>query len=337
MVSRIRPELLRKIGKIRMKNIDNEKNIDISQFARDHLYSYSLPKFISKMDNLEVIVVDSQKLKDQLHLHGINIRHLGVLANLTKIPHVRQLLVIEMIARVCKKSLYEQLRKTSKRIKNIESTEFANLVAKEEDKEVIENENENENGNENEIQNGNENEIQNGNENEIQNGNEEIKERKPEYGFQTPKKRILKKKTTDIDLINDSIEKSGHTELDSPRNHRVVARINERMASIIIDFFNLVLGSSEECEMYWDVVLIPGVLKKFGFKADFSMIHKPALFLALQFHSGVEFVDTDEYDFSKENPIERNDFVAIHPKLKRFLQPKMLSSNLRKIRQIFVE
>jgi hypothetical protein len=45
-----------------------------------------------------------------MHAHGINIRHLGLLAQETKLPHVRHLMLCEMIARTAKDILNENQR-----------------------------------------------------------------------------------------------------------------------------------------------------------------------------------------------------------------------------------
>ncbi|KAJ5070037.1 clustered mitochondria protein [Anaeramoeba ignava] len=212
VVNRIRPELLVDIIK---NNTNQNENDDISQIASDYLFSNTLPNFILQTDDLKIIPLDSEELKKEMHKNGINMRHLGVLANLTKIPHVRQLLMIDMIARICKKILFQQLRKTSKRIKNIESKEFPNLEVTEFDKKIMDSKEE----------------------------TETISNQK-QIVFQTP---------------NKSIKKNLFSEFNTPQNQKTINRINDNVSTVVIDFFNLVLGSSEECEMYWNSVLIPSL------------------------------------------------------------------------------
>ncbi|KAJ5068146.1 clustered mitochondria protein [Anaeramoeba ignava] len=281
VVNRIRPELLVDIIK---NNTNQNENDDISQIASDYLFSNTLPNFILQTDDLKIIPLDSEELKKEMHKNGINMRHLGVLANLTKIPHVRQLFMIDMIARICKKILFQQLRKTSKRIKNIESKEFPNLEVTEFDKKIMDSKEE----------------------------TETISNQK-QIVFQTP---------------NKSIKKNLFSEFNTPQNQKTINRINDNVSTVVIDFFNLVLGSSEECEMYWNSVLIPSVEKKFGFKIEYFLVHKPALFLSMQYHTGVEFLDSDEYDFTKELPVEKQDFIAIHPKPKIFYNENIFDGKI---------
>ena len=62
------------------------------------------------LDTLSLFPYESHTLTKAMHAHGINIRHLGVLAQETKLPHVRHLMLCEMIARTAKDILKENQR-----------------------------------------------------------------------------------------------------------------------------------------------------------------------------------------------------------------------------------
>merc|ERR1719460_3493808 len=52
-----------------------------------------------------VVPIDSHSLVTFLHSRGVNIHHLGLLYTMCKLPHVKQLLLCEMIARAAKSYL----------------------------------------------------------------------------------------------------------------------------------------------------------------------------------------------------------------------------------------
>jgi hypothetical protein len=71
-----------------------------------------------ELDVLDVLPLDSESLTHEMHSRGINMRYLGVIADMTKLPHVRDMVVVEMIARCCKKILRRTQRKVLQQCKN---------------------------------------------------------------------------------------------------------------------------------------------------------------------------------------------------------------------------
>jgi hypothetical protein len=74
-----------------------------------------IPNFVKELDMLEMLLIDSQTVTKEMHSRGINIRYLGVVAELTKLPHVRDTMVVEMVARAAKEILRGTWRKVTKR------------------------------------------------------------------------------------------------------------------------------------------------------------------------------------------------------------------------------
>lgn len=59
----------------------------------------------AQLDLSEEIPLNSHSLITALHLAGINVRHIGRVAALSRLPHVRDMAVAEMVARVGKMAL----------------------------------------------------------------------------------------------------------------------------------------------------------------------------------------------------------------------------------------
>ncbi|OHS98477.1 PH domain containing protein [Tritrichomonas foetus] len=89
--------------------------------------------------------------------------------------------------------------------------------------------------------------------------------------------------------------------------------ISDRLAEVekiqwtreIIKHFDLVLGNNEESDQFWDKTLTPKIQEKFGVELtkQLPMLHMPQLFFSLQFHTGADFKDISDYDFTQEHPV----------------------------------
>ncbi|CAM6110974.1 unnamed protein product [Calypogeia fissa] len=81
--------------------------------AAKYLKETVLPKLVQDLSSLEVSPMDGHTLTEALHAHGINVRYLGQVANLSKhMPHVWDLCVVEMVVRAAKHVLKGVLRET---------------------------------------------------------------------------------------------------------------------------------------------------------------------------------------------------------------------------------
>eukprot|EP00262_Sarcandra_glabra_P005882 TRINITY_DN1781_c0_g3_i1.p1 TRINITY_DN1781_c0_g3~~TRINITY_DN1781_c0_g3_i1.p1 ORF type:complete len:802 (+),score=159.23 TRINITY_DN1781_c0_g3_i1:295-2406(+) len=77
------------------------------------LINVVLPKFVQDLCTLEVSPMDGQTLTEALHAHGINVRYIGKVADMTKhLPHIWDLCVAEIVVRSAKHILKDVLRAT---------------------------------------------------------------------------------------------------------------------------------------------------------------------------------------------------------------------------------
>ena len=84
---------------------NNEKiRIDLKE-----VFEQKLNNLITALDSLYLIPYNSETLKLCFHHYGINLHYLGKVAENTTVPHIREICVIEMFARVCKKLIFDIL------------------------------------------------------------------------------------------------------------------------------------------------------------------------------------------------------------------------------------
>ena len=95
--------------------------------------------------------------------------------------------------------------------------------------------------------------------------------------------------------------------------------VQRQKEECLLDFFNLVFGSSQESSTFWRSTLPDAVYQKFSLVAPSSLqalnkaqfIHLPQLFLAMQYHIGILFLDHCQYSFEQPSikPFNRNDVI----------------------------
>ncbi|KAF9597346.1 hypothetical protein IFM89_017249 [Coptis chinensis] len=79
--------------------------------AGAYLKDVVLPKFVQDLCTLEVSPMDGQTLTEALHAHGINVRYVGKVADMTKhLPHIWDLCAVEIVVRSAKHILKDILR-----------------------------------------------------------------------------------------------------------------------------------------------------------------------------------------------------------------------------------
>jgi len=74
---------------------------DISK-ASIYLRNKVIPRFTQQLDDLQIMPIDSESLTKSFHDRGINMRYLSNVMVLSKINHVKEICLIEMLARTCK-------------------------------------------------------------------------------------------------------------------------------------------------------------------------------------------------------------------------------------------
>ncbi|XP_077210396.1 clustered mitochondria protein-like isoform X2 [Tasmannia lanceolata] len=81
--------------------------------AGKYLVDVVLPKFIQDLCTLEISPMDGQTLTEALHDHGINVRYIGKVADMTRhFPHIWNLCVTEIVVRSAKHILKDFLRES---------------------------------------------------------------------------------------------------------------------------------------------------------------------------------------------------------------------------------
>ena len=72
-------------------------------------FNEKFDNLLMAFDSLYLIPYNSETLKICFHYYGINLHYLGKVAEKTTVPHIREICVIEMFARVCKKIIFDLL------------------------------------------------------------------------------------------------------------------------------------------------------------------------------------------------------------------------------------
>lgn len=85
--------------------------------ASTHLRKHTIPAFVAALDALSVTPTESYSLTSEMHERGINIRYLGYIFELTKLPHVKGMVLSEATARVAKHILSQAARAISRKAK----------------------------------------------------------------------------------------------------------------------------------------------------------------------------------------------------------------------------
>jgi tetratricopeptide (TPR) repeat protein len=97
------------------------------------------------------------------------------------------------------------------------------------------------------------------------------------------------------------------------------SKIDEEIQAFIINLFQTVLGNSPKAKAFWKENIESIVNKKFDSKLDytaFQNIHKPMLFISMQYHCGVLFEDRIDYDFKLQQPFTKENFIGFVSKTK---------------------
>ena len=79
----------------------DQSDVEVGSATR-YMLKDRLPSFVHELDRLKTFPYDSGTFTKAVHDNGINIRHTGRIAEQTRLPHVRELAVVEMLARTGK-------------------------------------------------------------------------------------------------------------------------------------------------------------------------------------------------------------------------------------------
>ena len=98
------------IDVIRRNTYQNNERIRLDLKKK---FNQKFENLLMAFDSLYLIPYNSETLKICFHYYGINLHYLGRVAERTTVPHVREICVIEMFARVCKKIIFDLLGQTT--------------------------------------------------------------------------------------------------------------------------------------------------------------------------------------------------------------------------------
>jgi hypothetical protein len=87
------------------KKLEDLKAIEASKLIE----AYWLPVLIDKLNDLDLLLVDSYSIKCTLQEMGINVRYLDRIYERIALPYVRELVLIEALARTIKKEFRQAL------------------------------------------------------------------------------------------------------------------------------------------------------------------------------------------------------------------------------------
>jgi tetratricopeptide (TPR) repeat protein len=86
----------------------SQDDLEAVQAARS-LRNVRLPELLELLDSMKLMPIDSKSLTGVFHSQGVNMRYLHYVAANTTLPHVKALVVVEMVARVAKRLLNQQM------------------------------------------------------------------------------------------------------------------------------------------------------------------------------------------------------------------------------------
>ena len=101
-----------------MKILFQTKKVDE---ARMFLEDQQLLNLVEQFDMLQIIAIDSEQFTNVLHENGINMKYLGKLLKLTKLPYLREFSLIQMVSRCTKLILNRELRGTIKHLRKVQA------------------------------------------------------------------------------------------------------------------------------------------------------------------------------------------------------------------------
>jgi len=211
--------------------------------ASRHLYTKILPELARVLDTMVTMPLDSTELTNIFHSYGVGMRHIGAVYTLAKSIYIRQLLLVEAVARSCKVLLNNTLRLNARKGK-------AQTIGAE-----------------------------------------------------------ARQRSTREDFFE-------HMDM-----------LHEKRKAVVLDLFNLVLGSSKASTQLWSTVLADIVFQKFALTlptatpnvSKYQSLHVPQLFLAMQYHTGAQFTDHCRYDLDAS----AEDCVLRHEDLLNYNLPKV--------------
>ena len=274
-----------------------------------------ISEIVELLDSLTIMPIDSKSMTQAMHASGINCRYLGLIAHKTALPHIKDLCIVEIIARTCKNLLFQQLAELmmeSTEEKQIDLTEatnrnhLASSVKNLEGNYFVENFEDPEALSYSDVN------IQN------------LFYRKG--AFLARYKKIL-------GWPNYKSLKKNSKEILSPRQN---LSMEGSLKECIVDYLNLIFGVGEESEIFWQEILVRKATSFFNIneeRIDKSQINLHALLHAVGFHCGLQLAFSKETMLGKvENPFSLQSLEKIKEKTKimnlKGIESRIISARL---------
>ena len=73
--------------------------------ANKTLKTKNIVELVNKLDRMEYLPLDSYGFTKIFHEFGVNMRYLGLITQSTRLPHIQEICMTEMVARSCKRIL----------------------------------------------------------------------------------------------------------------------------------------------------------------------------------------------------------------------------------------
>lgn len=107
-----RPELCRLLPTL--LEISSQKSRDETSDVSNIIRTKLIPELASNLDSLDrMLPVDGFGWSQMMHDLGLNVAYLGVLAQKTQLPHIRDALILEMVSRCVKVNLRSRIREAT--------------------------------------------------------------------------------------------------------------------------------------------------------------------------------------------------------------------------------
>ena len=114
-------------------------------------------------------------------------------------------------------------------------------------------------------------------------------------------------------------EERGRSQDKDFREHN--EKLRSTLTTRLVDFLNLVMGSSAESDAFWEQMILPLLASKFSLslqapKQRLIILHMPQLLFAIEHHCAVKVSERIDYDFKSASPINEADFKSFDTKVK---------------------
>ncbi|ORY42164.1 hypothetical protein BCR33DRAFT_718365 [Rhizoclosmatium globosum] len=102
------------------RDLNDSEAVRASRYLREQW----IPQVVKNLDELEMRPLESGQIGVELHKWGVNIRYLGMIAQLSHIPYIKDMMCIEMVARSFKSLFVTSLRQLMIHFRSVGATQI---------------------------------------------------------------------------------------------------------------------------------------------------------------------------------------------------------------------